>query len=160
MKTKKCGECALQKINGVCPIFRQEMPEDENGCPLFTSEIITCDVCGGHIMSGAIFDFDGEGKAHILCQQCEDAPLCSTCENRYCAFKQDRDCRIPPYIMKQIHPQPNMTIQQQVINPDRIAATCANGCPCYYEAGLKDSAHCIKQSPNGGCDKYKTLWRS
>lgn len=160
MKAKKCGECALQKINGVCPIFRREMPEDEAGCPMYTYDITECDICGDHIVKNAVIEEDEQGL-HLMCHHCANAPMCATCVERMtCAFEQDRNCKIPPIVVVKEHPQPNMTIQKQIPNPERIKETCAKGCHCYYEAGLADGTHCIKQLPNSGCANYKTAWRS
>ena len=154
---RKCGDCAIRDLyKGQCPVFRREMPEDEGGCPLHTHELIHCDICGNHIPSHAIFD-DG----HIICYDCFSKSMCFTCTAHIiCPFEQDKNCKEPPIVVVQEHPRPNMTVQKQIPNPKRIAETCAKGCLCYYEAGLEDGMHCIKQLPNSGCENYKTAWRS
>lgn len=159
MEQRKCGECALHKNMGHCPIFKRTMPEDELGCPMHTYQIFECDICGNHIVKDGIVEED-EGIMHLICHRCANAPMCATCIGRMtCAFEQDTNCKIPPFVVVQEHPQPNMTIQKQVINPKRIKETCAKGCKCYYEAGLADGIHCIKQLPNSGCENYKISWR-
>ena len=153
---RKCSDCAIQKqFDGQCPVFQRQISNEDSGCPLHTYELIHCDICG-EPTTNVIFD-----EGHLICSKCFNQPLCHTCVcQTNCLFAQDKTCKEPPYIIVQEHSQPHMTIQKQVINPKRIKETCGKGCPCYYEAGLADGTHCIKQSPRGGCKQYKTLWRN
>lgn len=158
MTLKRCGRCALQAAMGSCPVYRTQMPEDQQACPNFKMNLENCDICGNLILKNPVVDEDETG-IHLICGDCLERPKCHSCEtNTYCSFHQNKECKLPPVIVKVVHPQPNMSVQQQVINPDRIAETCAKECQCYYEAGLKDGAHCLRQTV-GCCDKYKTKWR-
>lgn len=158
MIKKTCGNCALQAEMGSCPIFNREMPEDEC-CPMHAFEFIECDLCGKHIIKDAVIEQE-DGKTHLICHHCAQLSMCATCIGKMnCYFEQDTNCKEPPFIVVQEHLRPNMTVQKKILNPKRIEETCAKGCHCYYEAGLADGIHCIKQLPNSGCENYKTAWR-
>ena len=156
---RSCGDCALKAIKGgMCPVFNADMSE-ENGCPLFTTELQLCEVCGNHIFRGAIIAED-DGIYHMTCPQCgTNLNQCATCIHQsQCAFQNDQSCPEPPYVMVQQR-QGNAIIQTQRLNPKRVQATCARGCPCFNEDGLDDGTYCRKQD-GCGCNKYKTNWRN
>ena len=156
---RSCGDCALKAIKGgMCPVFNADMSE-ESGCPLFTAELQLCEVCGNHIFKGAIIAED-DGIYHMTCPQCgTNLNQCSTCiQQSQCAFQSDQSCPEPPYIMVQQR-QGNAIIQTQRLNPKRIQATCAQGCPCFNEDGLDDNLFCLSAA-GCGCKNYKTNWRS
>lgn len=156
---RSCDECAILKVMGECPIFHSDM-SGECGCPYFAESITECDICGKHIVKDAVIELENN-KAHIICHHCAQLPMCATCHMRMsCAFEQDSSCQLPKYILVQEHPQPHMTIQKQIQNPERIAETCAKKCPCYWEPGLVDGMHCTRALPNSGCENYKTAWRN
>lgn len=150
-----CANCALKTLKGgMCPIFNADM-SDEQGCPMFCSELTLCDVCGAVIPTGGTIQKDEESDEYvILCAQCSAAPLCATC--RYhsgCRFEKDTSCPEPLYIMVQ-HRQGNAIIQSQQLNPKRVQATCAQGCPCFWEDGLDDGNFCLGKI-GCGCKTYK-----
>lgn len=150
-----CANCALKTLKGgMCPIFNADM-SDEQGCPMFCSELTLCDVCGAVIPTGGTIQKDEESDEYvILCAQCSAAPPCATC--RYhsgCRFEQDTSCPEPLYIMVQ-HRQGNAIIQSQQLNPKRVQATCAQGCPCFWEDGLDDGNFCLGKI-GCGCKTYK-----
>ena len=155
MMDRSCGNCALKTLKGgMCPIFNADM-NDERGCPMFCSELTICSVCGSVIpIGGTIQKDEDRGDYAILCTQCTSAPLCATC--RYhdgCRFEKDTSCQEPLYVMVQ-HRQGNAIIQSQQLNPKRIQATCAQGCPCFDEEGLDDGSFCLGKI-GCGCRTYK-----
>jgi hypothetical protein len=140
----------------MCPIFNADMSE-QHGCPYFTTELRTCHICGSVILGAGILEAD-EDIWHEMCQQCASAPRCNTCQRKDCKFQNDRSCPEPPYIMVQQR-QGNAIIQTQKINPKRVQATCAQGCPCFDEDGLDDGTFCLSTT-GCGCKNYKTNWRA
>ena len=154
-----CANCALKAIKGgMCPIFNANM-EEEKGCPIFTTEVRTCNICGNVILQGDVLQYDDDHNGYaLLCNVCANADPCATC--RYintCRFQNDNECTEPPYETVQIR-QGNATIQTQRMNPKRVQATCAQGCSCFNEDGLDDGTFCIKTN-NCGCKNYKLNWR-
>ena len=136
----KCGDCALKALkHGMCPVFNANM-EGKSGCPHFTTQLTTCDVCGNLIL-GESYLQEEDGVFYILCA-----------EIRHCRFQTDQDCQEPPYVMVQQR-QGNMVVQQQIQNPKRVQATCANGCPCYSEE------HGCMREYGCGCNNHKFNWR-
>ncbi len=157
---RKCADCALKALKGgMCPIFQADMSE-ENGCPMFQTELSYCDVCGQPIPIGGILQYDEEHECYArLCGQCGAAPTCATCHyHDGCRFEKDTSCSEPPYIMVQQR-QGNAIIQSQQLNPKRVQATCAQGCPCFWEDGLDDGNFCLGKI-GCGCKTYKLKWRN
>lgn len=153
-----CDTCALKNLRqGACPIFNADMT-GKNGCPYHKVELHTCSICGGPILDRGILEEDKNGVWHEMCMQCANAERCQTCIHSYCAFQQDTHCPEPPMVMKQMR-QGNMVVQQQVMNPKRVEATCRQGCPCFNEDGLDDGSFCGRQF-GCGCNKYYTNWRN
>lgn len=155
----KCGQCALKALKGgMCPVFNADM-SNEDGCPCFTTELHTCEVCGNLILRSGALEQDDEGSWHSMCSNCLGSPPCQTCvRTKECAFQTDQTCPEPPVIMVQQR-QGNMIMQTQKINPKRVEATCRKGCPCFFEDGLDDGNFCLKQI-GCGCKSYKTNWRN
>ena len=152
---RMCANCALKTLkSGMCPIFNADM-SDERGCPMFCSELTICSVCGSVIPTGGTIQEDiDRGDYAILCAKCTSASLCATC--RYhdgCRFEKDTSCQEPLYVMVQ-HRQGNAIIQSQQLNPKRVQATCAQGCPCFDEEGLDDGSFCLGKI-GCGCRTYK-----
>lgn len=155
---KTCGSCALKALkDGKCPIFNKDM-SGADGCPLHTSVLLTCDVCGGVLLGPPIFEWDNEKEVvHQMCQNCGTDSSCRTCSSKECKFNDDESCPEPPYVMVEKR-QGNMFVQTQMLNPKRVMATCAQGCSCFDEEGLDSSTFCRK-TQNCGCKNYKTNWR-
>jgi hypothetical protein len=130
----------------------------KQGCPYHTIELQICDMCGSAMLEKAILEMDKNGEWHQMCGKCASAPACQTCIHQYCAFQQDTNCQEPPMVMRQIR-QGNMVVQQQVMNPKRVEATCRQGCPCFNEDGLDTGTFCGRQGDSFGCSKYYTNWR-
>ena len=154
---RDCKRCVLPSLNnGVCPVFHGDMSA-EVGCPLFTTNLNPCDLCGMHIPNGGVIEADLDGN-HLLCDECATKPLCHRCIQLHdCVFQTDKSC--PEPAMKTItQNQGNMVIQTQIPNPKRVKLTCeASKCPCY--TGKEIGQHCAKQL-GFGCNKYKTNWRN
>ena len=155
---RKCGQCALKALkNGMCPVFNANM-EGENGCPYFTAEIHVCGICSALIPKGGYIQEDN-GEFHLMCDDCATGHPCKSCkEVNSCRFETDQNCQEPPYVMVQQR-QGNMVVQTQALNPKRVQATCAQGCPCFREEGLKDGSFCWKQT-DCGCNNHKFNWRN
>lgn len=151
MNIKVCGDCVLMQHNGgICPIFRQTFPHDQQGCPMHASELNPCELCGNHISHGGILETVGD-TIHIYCESCQQKMgSCLTCQlNAYCAFLEDPS-PIPKTIRKQVR-QGNMITVTEVMNPERVEKTCKNGCSCFdSEFG------CFRQ--NNCCGNWKGPW--
>lgn len=155
---KTCGECVYKALqDGKCPVFGREMPAETPGCPIFSTTITKCALCGNIIMSQPIIDYDQDGNTHIICRNCLSATPCETCTRaNVCYFQTDHTCQEPPFIMREVR-QGNMIMQTQVMNPKRVMATCAK-CECFNEDGLDTNTFCRKQE-GCGCKNQKTNWR-
>lgn len=152
MAFKKCGRCALPGLNNeTCPVFNRRMRPEEDGCPMFTREVLTCHYCGQPIIPSetAIFTEKEEGTYVTVCDNCRLAlGTCKTCDKgRSCAFEQHPS---PNKYITQTVRQGNMIVQQQVRNPEICRETCTESCGCFsVEKG------CLRQ--NNCCDNYKSL---
>lgn len=154
----KCDTCVFKTMqNGACPIFNADMT-GKDGCPYRSTNLHICDICGNPIIGKSILEMDENGVWHEMCLQCANAPLCRNCAHSHCAFQEDTNCPEPHMVMRQMR-QGNMIVQQQVMNPKRIEATCRQGCPCFNENGLDDGSFCMRQF-DCGCNKYHAIWRS
>ena len=154
----KCDTCVFKTMrNGACPIFNADMT-GQNGCPYHSTELHTCGICGNPMIEKSILERDENGVWHEMCTKCANAPRCHNCAHSYCAFQEDTHCPEPPMVMRQMR-QGNMIVQQQVMNPKRVEATCRKGCPCFNEDSLDDGSFCRRQD-ECGCEKYHTIWRN
>lgn len=155
---RTCGKCAYKALqDGKCPVFGREMPAETPGCPIFSTTMTKCALCGNIIMSQPIIDYDRDGNTHIICRNCLSATPCETCTRaNVCYFQTDHTCQEPPFIMREVR-QGNMIMQTQVMNPKRVMATCAK-CECFNEDGLDTNTFCRKQE-GCGCKNQKTNWR-
>jgi hypothetical protein len=148
-----CNNCALKTIqNGMCPIFGKDMT-NELGCPYYTTELKSCDICGNLIPKGGYIEEDN-GIYHLLCSDCATSSGCRICKKvNYCPLEQDTSCPEPLYIMV-TQRQGNMTIQNQQINPKRVELTCPK-CDCYNI----ETKICFKRE-NCSCANLEINWRS
>lgn len=154
LNDKKCGNCALwQQNNGLCPVFKMSLKEEENACPAYiNSNKEPCEICGHLFISPGFITADDKGIYHIYCDNCaSEIGNCSTCINsQECSFNNDTSCPLPQMVMKTIR-QGNAVIQSQVPNPERIRETCQKVCPCY-----SSEFGCLKQ--NNCCSDWKAPW--
>ena len=157
---RTCGNCAIMRHQGgVCPVFNKPMDADEGGCPLFTNELDTCDLCGRPIIgeNELTITYDGD-ELHLICYRCATTHTCRTCKKGvFCAFNEDQTCQEPPFIMTTTR-QGNMVVQSQVLNPKRIEATCAKGCPCFITLDDGENVCCRQIDTN--CLNYEINWRN
>lgn len=156
---RKCDDCALKALkHGMCPIFNENM-EGESGCPYYTTELHACEICGALVPKGGYIQ-EEDGIFHLMCGDCATGHPCRTCKLvSDCRFQDDNSCQEPPFVMVQQR-QGNMVVQSQQLNPKRVQATCANGCPCFREEGLTDGIFCWKQQTDCGCKNHINNWRN
>jgi hypothetical protein len=148
---KKCATCALfiPQNNGCARTRLFEAPE--NSCTHWIKEIPICSVCNSPFIPPINWvEFNGEYRA--VCDNCRQqfgkCPSCSYADT--CDFKSN-PINIPHMITKTVK-QGNGTLTTQVINPARIAETCAKNCKCYCEDGCNKSC--------GTCGNYNDKWNS
>lgn len=122
---KKCANCKVRSI--ACPFTKLPKPP-QDGCPLFTSNLMYCALCGQPIIGDATFDVT-EDATYPLCANCAHSTGCSICAHTDCRFQTDATCAEPPYIMTQER-HGNAIFQHQSINPKRVEACCPT-CTCY-----------------------------
>ncbi len=59
-----CGDCALRQ-NGICAIFQEAVESAQSACVKFTTELFTCELCGGTILPGnRLFDIGMDNDHH------------------------------------------------------------------------------------------------
>ena len=152
---KYCGGCVLRRQeDGLCAPFNKVVDEKENGCPLYTSELWTCEICGKQDLPTNLIINPAENGLHFICGNCTQG--CHSCINGdSCAFQTDQSCPEPPFVVKTVR-QGNAVMQTQVPNPRRIEATCRT-CGCFNEQGLNDGTFCYKQLQMR-CTNYKMPW--
>lgn len=104
-----------------------------------------CDRCGAQIPKEQTIYEDG----YVICVRCQSFNgTCQICANRYeCKFETDLN-PLPKQIQQTIQ-QGNMIMQTVTINPERVKATCVNGCTCY--GGEKLGCH---MQQDGTCGNY------
>ena len=107
---------------------------------MHSKNIITCPKCGNrvHRSQGVVLE-----NLEVVCENCSHS-TCANCKNCGCAFVEDKS--MPDVVMQTIQ-QGNMTMQQQVKNPEKIRKHCTN-CPCFHE-----EIGCLK--PFGKCINYQ-----
>jgi hypothetical protein len=137
MEIKYCRTCAildpkLQK----CRMFGHQVEPAIDFCSKHTTELVTCELCGGQIPKRQSIISVTKGKVNrLVCERCSQLyGTCQLCKNNIsCSFETDPS-PLPKVIQKQIR-QGNMITMTQVRNPERIEITCKKGCPCYDSEG-------------------------
>jgi hypothetical protein len=129
-----CGECVLRTNETQCNIFKRNINLSDRACPGFVGrdEVVTCAWCGTTFPTKQLTILISEGNQNqIICSNCAShTGTCATClHGRECAFENDPS-PLPKIVQKVVQQGPMKTVTQ-VKNPDRIAITCAKGCPCY-----------------------------
>lgn len=156
----KCKDCSLYKLNGFrCPVFGPDIKPTDAGCPKGKEGTLRqCVNCGQYIVDAEFLTYtDEEYEDYVsLCGRCSQASgtcnLCAEAKNGYCDFQQN-PIDLPQMMMKTIR-QGNSVIQTQVINPARVAETCAKNCKCYIDG------ECCRQSENQTCGNYKAAYKN
>lgn len=155
LTNRVCGECALMKHNGgVCPVFNQVFEANEPGCPRFTTDLMSCELCGQFMLPiVAIIDLTDDEHPHFICDDCRRrCGHCPTCTKaKTCAFETDPS-PLPKMVQKEFR-QGNMISVTQIKNPERIEITCKKGCPCFDpENG------CLRQF--NSCGNYEIAYKA
>lgn len=149
-----CKNCYFGGNETCARITGLQINQESQACPLYLhrDSVKICDCCRRAIIDTVIYD---EDKA--LCEDCSSKyNTCATCRRSLqCAFETDPS-PIPPVIMKQTR-NGNMVMQSQVMNPERIAITCAKGCLCFDTA-----TQSCKRQTQGFCNtsNYSCAWRT
>ena len=153
MYQPNCGECDHRAPEGLCKVFKVPVSADRVACPaqLTKNSSFTCEFCGRKVPSREMTIFSEEGTIRYACPACaEHSGHCTLCAQRECSFESDPS-PLPKIVQKRIQQGP-MTSITQIKNPDRIAVTCAKGCPCYC---AEDNA-CNRESNT--CGNYYPLY--
>ena len=148
---KTCGKCAIRREqDGLCEIFRKTVDATEQGCPLFATEVLTCDVCGNQIVPASnLVIQSGEAGLALLCFDCAFG-ACDVCIHAHeCRFQTDQSCPEPSFVIQTVRQGPAV-IQKQVPNIKRIKITCPD-CPCFSP---DSNIFCLKQQ-NIKCVNHK-----
>ena len=144
---EKCTKCKLRSI--ACPFTKlPEPPQD--GCPLFTSNLMYCAICGQPIIGEIIFD-NLENISYPICANCAQSTGCSICAHTDCRFQTDTTCPEPPVVTVQER-HGNTILQRQMLNPKRVEALCPN-CSCYNT----ETKSCNRETSY--CANYKINYR-
>lgn len=145
-----CGDCAYRSYgNGKCPILKVAPEEEQTACPMFSTQLTICSICGNLILSGAIIDQEEDNYYYTCSNCCSSLGTCGTCKYATgCLFQTDTSCPEPQTVTKVIQ-QGNMRVQQQVMNPKRVEATCTK-CPCF------STALGCRRADGASCELYKT----
>ena len=143
-----CGECLFLTNENFCQLAKTTVNISE-GCALGKNResVKQCSKCGNMILGTVTYD---SKTLQPSCEAC--ASLSGTCEgcssSNYCAFMEDPN-PLPQISVRTIR-QGNVIIQKQGVNPDRVKATCLNGCPCADE-----KLGCLRQY--GNCNKFEAI---
>ena len=133
---KICETCALYASNqqGCVRTQTRQLPTDN--CSSWAKEVPVCESCGGKFVPPITYLMIDETPV-VLCPKCASSTnTCAMCKSGgYCDF-QENPIGIPPMVQQTIR-QGNTTMVGTVPNPERIAATCANGCPCWFDDGTE-----------------------
>lgn len=145
MYLKYCGTCALFNENK-CGIFGHPVDAETDFCSKHKENPQSCEICGGFIIdnSNSFLTMGNDNEYHELCGRCVSAiGYCSLCSyGRVCRFETDPN-PLPKAIPIQQR-QGNMIIQQLVKNPERIKATCGDGCRCWQNEQCQKENGCCK----------------
>ena len=137
-----------------CNKFQMEV-SDTDFCSQFTKQTFKCEICGGEFPGQPKFlvmKSDDSGKTFkfdvAVCGQCNSQlGQCRTCTNANVCEFETNPSPLPKVVQKTIT-QGNMQAVTQVMNPERVAITCENGCHCW-----DPNFGCSKQN-RGTCQQY------
>lgn len=150
---KICEMCGL--TNGrKCLVLGIEIDPKSPACAYYDSNPSRCEICGQVILKEqTIIHIDNlGGPIHITCEKCAArVSSCAGCKNaQACRF--DTDPSPLPKIIQQRVQQGSVIMMNQVKNPDRIAITCEEGCPCW------DFNERACNRDFGVCGGYNCIW--
>ena len=142
-----CDTCARRKPNGVCGISNQTIEEHYKECPFAVDEILTCGFCGTSILPARSVILLTE-PPQIICWNCErQLGRCTACSYMASCGVRNYKGPLPLHVM-QTFQNGNMTVQQQVINPQIINSICPS-CGCGNIENCRTGE---------GCEKYKCIF--
>ena len=146
MWNKKCNTCGYcDAARKACALYGRTIDVNADYCSkhIKLDNLEICAICGNPIVGG-VYDIDSDTYLHLECAK--QLGTCATCQLALvCEFNTNPDPT--PKAITQTLRQGNMTIQQQVRNPDRIDMFCKE-CACFdTENG------CLKQ--NNCCAQWK-----
>jgi hypothetical protein len=151
--TKKCEFCAaFEKEQQICRMNGAKKKATDF-CSSWLSEAPVCEMCGRNFSPPRNYvNTNTEYETFmIICDNCFNRlGKCETCgNNSYCDFKENTDCKLPPFIVKRTQ-QGNMIVQHQIPNTARIEETCKKNCKCYNK-----EQNCCSRSCFGMCSSYE-----
>ena len=134
-----CSSCDFYDVNS--SFCRQlNIVTKAQDCPIHSTKWGVCEKCGRLLLrSQGVVSENGEFR----CEACSQS-TCRNCVHSNCAFIEDKS--LPDYVM-QISQQGPVTVQKQVLNPEKLAKHCKN-CHCF-----SDEIGCMKQC--GKCNNYQ-----
>ena len=146
---KRCATCAIFITQNSGCARTRTIENPNNSCSHWINELPTCFICGKPFIPPTIL-VEIKGEYRTVCDKCcHDFGTCGSCSHAdVCDFKSN-PINIPHMITKTVK-QGNGTLTTQVINPARIAETCAKNCKCYCEEGCNRSC--------GTCGNYNDKW--
>ncbi len=152
---KYCRTCGLaDPTHTVCQLRRIQIDPDKDFCSSHMTEVPVCAVCGRKFVGGGYLEQLEDGSFIEMCQACNDAMgTCRTCQYATeCAYRDGNvHPELPLAVMAEVR-QGNAILRKQVMNPERIEATCKAGCKCF----LADGGFCCK-ADDGTCGQYTRI---
>lgn len=141
---KTCEHCAWRSDN-LCRLYNVTVNKDNDYCSKRVEDLVVCEKCKRQIVNYTIDITDT--IPHILCLDCAAlSSTCGGCSNAaHCLFEEDPSPE--PKVIMQTQQQGMMIVQTQVMNPSRIAKTCAKGCKCFQNN--------VCQRENNYCDNHR-----
>ena len=139
---KTCNTCALYVLEQSGCLRTQTIEELTHSCSHWCKELPICSICGNPFVPPITY-LAVEDAYVVLCPACLKASgTCGLCKaSTKCDF-QENPIAIPPMVQA-TRRQGNMTMTQTVPNPERIKATCMNGCPCWHDD--EEGKYCCRQ---------------
>ena len=128
-----CDTCGFRDADrNICLLRQIKIDPINDFCSNHKSHVLYCEKCHNLIFEKPHFVMDGPDKHHILCHRCAAAlSSCLFCNHCSTCDFETNPSPLPKIVQKQIQRGPIITVTN-IKNPDRIAITCKNGCPCYH----------------------------
>ena len=150
---KFCLTCGFADLKQrICRIKGLPIDPTTDYCTKHDDEPLHCETCSSLILKEAVvYTQDKNEQWHILCPSCAvQLNTCDTCRNAGQCLFESSTSPLPKLVQRQVRQGPMTTITQ-IKNPERIAITCEQGCPCYStEIGCCREYNC--------CDRQKSIF--
>ena len=143
-----CKTCGFRDLTQPqCLLHSRPIDPAADFCSWHCIKPIQCDLCGAVLLK-PLYEQRG-ARIYTLCGTCAaKIDGCGGCvASTTCAFQSDPS-PLPQFVIKTVKQGP-MVERYQVRNPDREAATCALGCPCWN----KEEKTCYRAYH--WCDNYE-----